>query len=106
MTPDEIEAWRQAFPQCEFLDGTIRTKPDEIDVRKLMSEQNERIQELEDYSTALRKENERLAGALEQSAKVFDALANVDDLGPFASMKAMRDHAKAARRALSGEPTP
>lgn len=55
----ENEAWKEAFPQCEFLDGAIRNKPDEIDVRKVMSEQNERIKELEDYSAALRKGNRR-----------------------------------------------
>jgi hypothetical protein len=97
MSPDEIEAWRAAFPQCEFLDGAIRTKPDEIDVRKLMSEQNERIKELEDYSTRLREENERLAGALD------DLVMAVELPGDHCELKPALER---ARRALSGEPTP
>ena len=53
---------------------------------------------------ALEAREKVLEAALKHGARVFEALANVDDLGPFASQKAMADHAKAARAALSAEP--
>ena len=46
-------------------------------------------------------EIERLRVALWQAAKVIEAVSNVDDAGPFISLKAMEDHAKAARAALA-----
>ena len=69
-----------------------------------MSDPIARIAELEALLDDARREIGKLRFALSRAATVLAALAVVDDLGPFASVRAIEKHAAAASEALGGKP--